>query len=164
VGDRGIDLVTAVTGTAPTTDRRDRRSRRERADALARVPLFADLGRRHLNQLADAAQIVSYRQGTTVIREGDPGATLFVIVDGTADVSRGGRTLATLSPGEFFGEVSLLDGGPRTASIVAQTPLTAVRLFRTPFYRLVQAEPAIGVRVLAELARRIRRVDRAVRG
>jgi CRP/FNR family transcriptional regulator, cyclic AMP receptor protein len=164
VGDRGIDLVTAVTGTAPTTDRRDRRSRRERADALARVPLFADLGRRHLNQLADAAQIVSYRQGTTVIREGDPGATLFVIVDGTADVSRGGRTLATLSPGEFFGEVSLLDGGPRTASIVAQTPLTAVRLFRAPFYRLVQAEPAIGVRVLAELARRIRRVDRAVRG
>jgi CRP-like cAMP-binding protein len=164
VGDRGIDLVTAVTGTAPTTDRRDRRSRRERADALARVPLFADLGRRHLNQLADAAQIVSYRQGTTVIREGDPGATLFVIVDGTADVSRGGRTLATLPPGEFFGEVSLLDGGPRTASIVAQTPLTAVRLFRAPFYRLVQAEPAIGVRVLAELARRIRRVDRAVRG
>lgn len=164
MGDRGIDLVTAVTGTAPTTDRRDRRSRRERADALARVPLFADLGRRHLNQLADAAQIVSYRQGTTVIREGDPGATLFVIVDGTADVSRGGRTLATLSPGEFFGEVSLLDGGPRTASIVAQTPLTAVRLFRAPFYRLVQAEPAIGVRVLAELARRIRRVDRAVRG
>jgi CRP/FNR family transcriptional regulator, cyclic AMP receptor protein len=164
VGDRGIDLVTAVTGTAPTTDRRDRRSRRERADALARVPLFADLGRRHLNQLADAAQIVSYRQGTTVIREGDPGATLFVIVDGTADVSRGGRTLATLSPGEFFGEVSLLDGGPRTASIVAQTPLTAVRLFRAPFYRLVQADPAIGVRVLSELARRIRRVDRAVRG
>lgn len=164
MGDRGIDLVTAVTGTAPTTDRRDRRSRRERADALARVPLFADLGRRHLNQLADAAQIVSYRQGTTVIREGDPGATLFVIVDGMADVSRGGRTLATLSPGEFFGEVSLLDGGPRTASIVAQTPLTAVRLFRAPFYRLVQAEPAIGVRVLAELARRIRRVDRAVRG
>ncbi len=164
MGDRGIDLVTAVTGTAPTTDRHDRRSRRERADALARVPLFADLGRRHLNQLADAAQIVSYRQGTTVIREGDPGATLFVIVDGTADVSRGGRILATLSPGEFFGEVSLLDGGPRTASIVAQTPLTAVRLFRAPFYRLVQAEPAIGVRVLAELARRIRRVDRAVRG
>jgi CRP/FNR family transcriptional regulator, cyclic AMP receptor protein len=162
----GVDIVSAVSG-ARRDARRDhetRRSRRRRADALGRVPLFADLPRRDLVRLAEAAQIVSFRPGAPVIREGDLGATLFVIVEGAARVSRGGRKLATLAPGDFFGEVSLLDGGPRTASVTAETPLTVVRLFRGPFYRLVQAEPAIGVKVLTELAKRLRRVDRTVRG
>lgn len=99
-----------------------------------------------------------------MIREGDLGSTLFVIVEGQAVVSRGGKKLATLVPGDFFGEISLLDGGPRTATVAADTPLSVVRLYRGPFYELLRAEPAIGIRVLSELAERIRRVDRAVRG
>jgi CRP/FNR family transcriptional regulator, cyclic AMP receptor protein len=79
-------------------------------------------------------------------------------------VTRGGKKIAMMVPGDFFGEISLLDGGPRTATVVAETPLSVVRLYRAPFFRLVQSEPDLGVRVLSILARRIRRVDRAVRG
>jgi CRP/FNR family transcriptional regulator, cyclic AMP receptor protein len=162
----GFDIVGAVSGARRDMERdvESRRARKRRADALSQVPLFADLSRRHLNQVAEAAQIVSFRPGAAVIREGDLGSTLFVITQGQARVTRGGKTLATLAPGDVFGEVSLLDGGPRTASVVAETPLSAVRLFRAPFFRLVHAEPAIGVRVPTELAKRVRRVDRAVRG
>ena len=162
----GIDIISAVSGARGDADQgaEGRRTRKQRVDALSRVPLFSDLSRRHLNQVAEAARIVTYRRGAPVIREGDLGATLFVIVEGEAKVTRGGRKLATLAPGDFFGEISLLDGGPRTATVIAETPLSVVRLYRAPFFRLVQAEPDLGVKVLSILARRIRRVDRAVRG
>ena len=162
----GFDIVGAVSGVRREAEQsaESRRARKRRADALSRVPLFSGLSRRHLLQLADAARIVSFRQGAAIIREGDLGATLYVIVEGEAKVTRGGKTLVTLAPGDVFGEISLLDGGPRTATVAAATPLTAVRLYRTPFFRLVQVEPAIGVRVLAQLAKRLRRVDRTVRG
>jgi CRP/FNR family cyclic AMP-dependent transcriptional regulator len=162
----GIDIISAVSGARRDADQaaESRRSRKQRADALSRVPLFSDLSRRHLNQVADEARIVSYRRGAPVIREGDLGATLFVIIEGEAKVTRGGKKLAMMAPGDFFGEISLLDGGPRTATVVAETPLSVVRLYRAPFFRLVQSEPDLGVRVLSILARRIRRVDRAVRG
>ena len=166
MGKAGVDIVAAVSGARRDSrrERETRRSRKRRADALGRVPLFAELSRRDLVRLADASQIVTFRAGAPVIHEGDLGATLFVIVEGEARVTRGGRKLASLAPGDFFGEVSLLDGGPRTASVIAETPLTVVRLFRGPFFRLVQADPLIGVKVLAELARRLRRIERRTRG
>jgi CRP-like cAMP-binding protein len=162
----GTDIVAAVSGAHQdaATAGEERKRRKRSADALAQVPLLSALSRRHLHQLADVSQITAYRQGTSVIREGDLGSTLYVIVEGQAVVSRGGKRLTTLAPGDFFGEVSLLDGGPRTASVTAETRLSVVRLFRRPFYELVRTEPAIGVKVLSELAKRVRRVDRAVRG
>ncbi|MEX0754111.1 MAG: cyclic nucleotide-binding domain-containing protein [Actinomycetota bacterium] len=134
--------------------------RRRSADALAGVPLFSGLSRRHLNQLADVVDEVRFRPGTAVIREGDLGQTLFVILEGQAKVTRGGRTLTKLGPGEFFGEISLLDRGPRTASVGAQTPLVTVRLFRREFLKLARSEPKMAERVLETLAGRLRAAEK----
>ncbi|MEX2274515.1 MAG: cyclic nucleotide-binding domain-containing protein [Actinomycetota bacterium] len=138
--------------------------RRRSAEAIARVPLFAGLSRRHLHQVADAADEVRFRPGATVVKEGDLGQTLFVIMEGQVKVTRGGRRLSTMGPGEFFGEIALLDRGPRTATVVANTPLVAIRLFRRSFLKLVEREPKIGEKVLATLAMRLRTVEKNLTG
>ncbi len=138
--------------------------RRRSADALSQVPLFSGLTRRHLNQLADATDEVRFRPGATVIREGDLGETLFVILEGQAEVTRGGRTLRRLGPGDFFGEISLVDRGPRSASVAAETPLVTVRLFRRAFVKLARSEPSLVAKVLATLAGRVRSAERSLTG
>ena len=138
--------------------------RRRSADALAGVPLFSGLSRRHLNQLAEATDEVRFRRGSTVIREGDLGETLFVILEGEAEVTRGGKTLTRLGPGDFFGEISLVDRGPRTASVAAETPLVTVRLFRREFVRLARTEPSLVAKVLLTLARRLRSAEASLTG
>jgi CRP/FNR family transcriptional regulator, cyclic AMP receptor protein len=140
------------------------RVRRRSADALARVPLFSGLSRRHLQQVADAADEVRFRQGSVVVKEGDLGQTLFAILEGQVKVTRGGRRLTTMGPGEFFGEIALIDRGPRTATVVADTPLVAVRLFRRSFLKLLEREPKIGEKVLATLAMRLRAVEKNLTG
>ena len=116
--------------------------------------------RRHLRQLAEACTDARYRPGTTIVLEGKPGDTFFVIVEGEAVVLRGVRRIARLGPGDFFGEVALLDGGPRTATVEAMTPVLAVRLSRATFNRMLAIEPKIGVKILDEVARRLRERER----
>ncbi len=84
---------------------------------------------------------------------------MFVVLSGGALVTRGGRTVARLVPGDFFGELSALDGGPRTASIVADTPMELLRLFRHTLRRVVEQEPALAMGLLEGLARRLRQVQ-----
>ena len=110
---------------------------------LAAVPLFSDLPPRHLKRIADLAEEVRFEAGNPIVLEGAPGGTFFVILEGEAKVTRKGRTINRLYPGDFFGEVSLLDGGPRTASVVAETPIVAVRLFRKEFSKLIATDPRI---------------------
>jgi CRP/FNR family cyclic AMP-dependent transcriptional regulator len=83
-------------------------------------------------------------------------------VEGQAKVVRDGKTRARLVPGDFFGEVSVLDGEPRTASVVAETPVAAVRLFRRTVMDLIQQEPQLALRLLEGIARRIREIDRSL--
>ena len=82
-----------------------------------------------------------------------------MVLSGGALVTRGGRTVARLVPGDFFGELSALDGGPRTASIVADTPMELLRLFRHTLRRVVEQEPALAMGLLEGLARRLRQVQ-----
>jgi CRP-like cAMP-binding protein len=104
-------------------------------------------------------------EGATVVRQGDAGDTFFVILQGEAKVAGpSGRVVNRLRPGEFFGEISLLDGGPRTASVVAETPLTMLALSRASLLRLVQREPAVGVRLLGHVAIMLRRLERSASG
>ena len=138
--------------------------RRER-DALARVPLFAGLSARHLRRLADLTEEQRYMEGSSVVREGEPGDTFYVILEGEAKVLSGARrVLNRLQPGDFFGEISLLDGGPRTASVVAETPLTMLALPRRAFLRSIEQEPAVGVKLLAHTATMLRRLERSPTG
>jgi CRP-like cAMP-binding protein len=94
------------------------------------------------------------------VRQGQPGGTFYVIVEGEAKVRRGGRTISTLGPADFFGEISLLDGGPRTADVVAATPVSAIRVFKRAFDRMVAQEPGVAERILAVVARRLRESER----
>ena len=134
-------------------------------DSLAQVPLFAGLSPRHLKRIGDLTEEVRFMEGASVVRQGDAGDTFFVILEGEAKVAGpSGRVVNRLRPGEFFGEISLLDGGPRTASVVAETPLKMLSLSRSSLLRLVQREPAVGVRLLAHVAMMLRRLERSAAG
>jgi CRP-like cAMP-binding protein len=129
---------------------------------LARVPLFSGLSPRHLKRLADQTEEQRYMEGATVVREGEEGDSFYVILEGEARVvASSGRTVNRLRPGDFFGEVSLLDGGTRTASVVAETPLTMATLSRRAFLKMIRQEPAVAVRLLGHAAGLLRRAERS---
>lgn len=149
--------------SGPTASPRpDRPLGRRGADLLAQVPLFEGLSRRHLKQIAERADEISFRDEETIIEAGKPGGTFFVIVEGEVKVMRGNRVIARAGPGEFFGEISLLDGGPRTASVVADSPVVAIRLFKSSFDKLVTQEPKVATKILAVVARRLREAERTI--
>lgn len=133
---------------------------REGLDLLARVPLFASLSRRHLRRLAEAAEWATSRPGAMVVMAGQPGKAFFAISEGTAVAVAGpsptGRRLSRMGPGDFFGELALLDGGPRTASVVAETELAMIRLSRRAFRDLIRREPDVALKLLETVAARAR--------
>jgi len=130
--------------------------------ALASVPLFEGLTKRQLKRLAGSAEVVDYMAGASVVREGDDGDSFFVVLSGQAKVTVKGRTVNRTLPGDHFGEISLLDGGPRTASVVTETPVTMMMLERAQFRKAVKEDPALALALLESLARMIRRVDRSL--
>jgi CRP/FNR family transcriptional regulator, cyclic AMP receptor protein len=127
--------------------------------ALAAVPLFDGLSKRHLRSLAGEADVVDFLPGLAIVEEGQAGEAMFVVLAGTARVVRAGRKVGALIPGDFFGELSALDAGPRTASVVPDTPVEVLRLFRHTVYELVEEEPALAMGLLVGLARRLRQVQ-----
>jgi CRP/FNR family transcriptional regulator, cyclic AMP receptor protein len=142
--------------------RPDRPLGRRGADLLAQVPLFEGLSRRHIKQIAEHADEISFREREIIVEADQPGGTFFVIVEGQVRVVRGDRTIARAGPGEFFGEISLLDGGPRTASVIAETPVVAIRLFKASFDKVVRDEPRVAGKILAVVARRLRAAEKTV--
>jgi CRP/FNR family transcriptional regulator, cyclic AMP receptor protein len=126
---------------------------------LRSVPLFAGLSGRQLRRLAAHAEEVRYGAGRVVIRQGSRGDTFFVVAEGRARVMRGTRTLGHLEAGSFFGEMSLLDGKPRSASVITETPLVTIRLSRARFNKMLVSEPVLTRAILAELAARIRGLE-----
>jgi CRP-like cAMP-binding protein len=142
--------------------RADRPIGRRGVDLLAGVPLFAGLSRKHLRQLAEHADIATFREREQIVEAGQPGGTFHVILEGEARVSRGGRTIDRMAPGDFFGEISLLDGGPRTASVTAETPVTTIRIFKRSFDRVVASEPGVASKILLVVARRLREAERSI--
>jgi CRP-like cAMP-binding protein len=110
--------------------------------------------------MADRADQVEFRPGEAIVVEGMRGGAFFAIVEGKARVTREKRTLATLGPGDFFGELALLDGGERTASVVAATPVLCIRIFKRAFDRLIAEEPGVSARMLSVLAGRLRQAER----
>lgn len=142
----------------------DRRIGKRGAAVLAGVPLFWGLSKRQIKRLAESADEVSFHPGEHIVQEGMRGDTMFVILQGEARVARGKRALARLRPGDFFGEISVLDGGPRTATVIAGTPVVAVRLYRRSLRRLIESEPEVAVRILRVVAARFRNEQRPLTG
>ena len=128
---------------------------------ISQVPIFSDCSAKDLAAVARGLKEVNHKAGTVIAREGDPGIGLFIIAEGSAKVSIGGQTKAKLGPGDFFGEIALLDGGPRTATVTAQTDLHLFGLTEWVFRGLLQEHPAIAVKTLQAMAGRLRSATKA---
>lgn len=139
-------------------------AKRGTATVLAAVPLFGGLSRGHLKRVADIAKGVDYMAGAPIVKEGDPGDSFFVVVKGQAKVTAKGRTVRRLVPGDYFGEIALLDGGDRSATVRSETPMTLLEIKRNAFVRLVRQEPTIALGILKGLARLLRQTERSLRG
>jgi len=131
---------------------------------LAAVPLFDGLSNRHLKRIRDISDLVEFMPGAPVVKEGDEGDSFFVVAQGQAKVTARGRTIRRLLPGDYFGEIALLDGGKRTATVASETPMTLVEIKRNAFTRLVQEEPKIALGILKGLARLVRQAERPLQG
>ena len=130
-------------------------------EALSRVPLFSHLSKRSLRRIADLTEEARFMESASIVKEGDPGDAFYAILEGQAKaVNRQGRTVNRLLPGDFFGEIALLDGGPRTATVVAETPLVVLELRRKGFLRLLEDDPSITAKLLEHAAAMLRRLER----
>lgn len=136
----------------------------EREEALRWAPLFAGLPARQLRRLARASGITDRRRGATVVKEGASGSVFFVVLEGKAKVVRRGRTVAQLKAGDFFGEMALLDGEPRTASVVAETDARFLTLSRKDFREALDADATLSKRIMREMAGRVRELERPPAG
>ena len=128
-------------------------------DHLAQVPLFSTCSRKDLQKLGKASDEIAVKAGKVLVEEGRPGHEFFLIEDGTAEVRRKNRKVATLGRGQFFGELSLLDRGPRSATVVANTDMTLVVLGQREFLGVIDEVPAMAHKLLAALAGRLREAD-----
>jgi CRP/FNR family transcriptional regulator, cyclic AMP receptor protein len=130
-------------------------SENTKADTLARAPLFHGLSRKHLIELAKVTDDLDVDAGRVLCREGQRGREFFVIIDGEAEVSRDGEALATLGPGDFFGEIALIDHVPRTATVTARTALRFFVLTSQAFWGLLDRSPDVERTILRALAKRL---------
>jgi CRP/FNR family cyclic AMP-dependent transcriptional regulator len=123
---------------------------------LSSVPLFSECSKRELEAIAQSAKEVQRKAGSTLVKEGDTAVGFFLITDGSAEVTVRGRKRATLGPGDFFGEISLLDESRRSATVTAQTPVRMLGLTGWSFKRLLQHNPSIATKLLKVMATRLR--------
>lgn len=134
---------------------------KEVVSQLAKVPLFSDCSQRDLQLIAKVIKDVDHPAGTVVAREGEPGVGLFIITEGTAEVTIGGKKKIMLGPGDFFGEIALLDGGPRTATVTAVSDVKLLGLTEWVFRGLMMEHPPIAIKTLQAMADRLRRATKA---
>jgi CRP/FNR family transcriptional regulator, cyclic AMP receptor protein len=125
-------------------------------DTLAAIPLFAHLSSRQLRRIASSTNEDAYEAGDVIINEGGRSQSMFVILEGTASVVRDGQTLAQRSPGEFFGELSMIDQRPRAASVVADTSMRCLVLEHEVLRDIAMSDPQVAWSLLKTLASRLR--------
>jgi CRP/FNR family cyclic AMP-dependent transcriptional regulator len=130
------------------------------SDVLAAIPLFERLRKRQLRKLAGLAEFEEFTRGGVVIQAGDDPDAFYLVLSGRAKVL-GKPRARPLRRGDYFGEMGLIDGEPRSASIIAEHELQTMRLPRKPFLKLLEQEPGIAVAMLAELAGRVRRLEKS---
>lgn len=123
-------------------------------ETLRRVPLFAELDEAELQSIADSMHEANVRAGSTVTAEGGPGDGFFVIESGEADVTVDGEPRGTMTAGDYFGEIALLIGSERTATVTAKTDLRCYALTPWDFRTLVEANPTIAWKVLQSMVER----------
>ena len=135
------------------------RRRSDKADVLKKVPLFSGLSRRHLDHVAREADEVKEEAGTVLTRQGGLGREFILILEGGARVERDGTVIARLGPGDVFGEMSLIDGMPRSATVVAESPSVLLVIEARSFRELLDTVPGLQRKLLITLCVRLRAAD-----
>jgi CRP-like cAMP-binding protein len=124
-------------------------------EALRGTPLFEDMNKKQLAIVGQIVDEIDFPAGKELIREGELGRQFFVLLDGEAEVRRGGHTVNTLLKGDFFGEISLLSDRRATATVTASTPIRAVVATRSSFKRLMRDDPDVQWKVVQALIKRV---------
>src|SRR2546428_1359984 len=120
----------------------------QKRDLLERVPLFSGVGRRGLEQIGHIVDEIEVPAGTALTHEGRHEGYFFVIVSGTVQIERGGRTINTIGPGDFLGEIALLDGGPRTATATTESLCRLLSMTHKRFHQLLDSSPPVRTAIL----------------
>lgn len=131
----------------------------EKLDQLGRMWLFSACTKRDLATIGRASDEITVAAGKTLTEEGRPGHEFFLILDGEASVRRNGRKVATLGSGQYFGELSLLDRGPRSATVVADTELRLLVVGQREFNGVLDEVPGLAHKLLRAMATRLRDAD-----
>jgi CRP/FNR family cyclic AMP-dependent transcriptional regulator len=124
-------------------------------ELIKRVPLFGNLSKGELAEVAKAADELDFKEGKELTREGRPGREFFILLEGRADVTKGKRRLRTLKNGDFFGEIALVTNAPRTATVTTTSPVRALVISERSFKRLLEESSQIQLKVLQALAERL---------
>ena len=136
--------------------------KQEVVELLRKAPLFSRLSKKGLEAVVKSATEKTFSAGEKVLQEGESGVGFYQILEGSAQVMRGDAELARLGPGDFFGELAVLDGEPRTADVVALEDTTCLVLTRWAMKSIIPAHPNVALGMLEELARRLRESNRAL--
>ena len=128
-------------------------------DLLARVPLFQNCDMPHLRQIEQLMTTLTAPAGRVLTTEGEPGSEFIIVLEGEVEVRHGDHVLATRGAGEFFGEIALLDNRPRTATVVAKTPVTIEVLNRAEFGSLLAEFPDLAAQIMATMAQRLQELE-----
>jgi CRP/FNR family cyclic AMP-dependent transcriptional regulator len=139
--------------------RRPRRGKKSKVEVLGDVRLFSTCNKRELARIASLVDEVDAPKGKVLVRQGDPGRECFVITDGRARATIRGKGSEVLGPGSFFGEMSLLDQGLRSATVTAETDVHLLVLGSRQFSSLVNEVPTVAVRMMQGLAERLRKAE-----
>lgn len=131
----------------------------EKLELLRRVPLLSRLGGKELLRVGMLADELDLEKGRVLMRQGDRGEEMFLVVDGEASVERDGVEVARRGPGEFFGEIALLDGGPRTATVTLTQDSRLLVIGRRDFQSMIDEFPEVRLQVLEALAHRVRSAE-----
>ncbi|MDQ3218227.1 MAG: cyclic nucleotide-binding domain-containing protein [Actinomycetota bacterium] len=126
------------------------------------VPIFSSCTPKELKGVATSGKEVSFEAGRVICKEGETGVGLHIILEGEVKVLVGGRTRRRLGPGAFFGEIALLDGGPRSASVVAETPVRTFAITSWNFRSVLKEHPSMPVKMLEEVCKRLRENERSL--
>lgn len=131
-----------------------------RIELLGRVPLFSQVAKGTLRRLAALGRETVHEAGKAIVREGATAHALHLIVEGSATVRVGQRVMGHLKPGDFFGEIALLDKGPRAATVSADTRVVTLAIEGAALRGLIESDSALAHRLLAHLAGKVRELDR----
>ena len=131
----------------------------DKLELLRRVPLFADFDAPALAEVGKIVEEIQTRERTVLTHEGRQEGHFFIVLSGSVRINREGRTVNMLGPGEFLGEIALLDGGPRTATAITEEPTTLLAIRNDAFHDLLDRTPAVRTAVLAAAGARLREMD-----